>query len=458
MTKPVINGLTSDFKKLSSKNWRFALNRLRKAGLLANEDGEPNKLDCHPLIREYFGEKLKENNPKAWEKAHSRLYEYYKSQAKEYPDTIEEMMPLYAAVAHGCQAGRYQEVLYKVYYLRILRGNEHFSWKKLGSCGADLAAMSGFFDQPWSKPASELTEAAKSFVLSQSGFYLLALSMQAEAAQPLKASLEAYIAQEDWFNAARAACNLKELHLTMGDLVLALEYAEQSVKLADRSGDDFMLMYSRTTLANALHEAGRLPEAEAAFQEGEEMQKERQPKYPFMHSVQGFRYCDLLLGQGKYRDVKSRAEQTIEWEDGRLLDIALDHLSLGRAHLLQARQVGSKDFIQAAEHLNQAVDGLRQTEVLDFIIPGLLFRAELSRVQGAFENAQRDLDEAMTIAKRGEMMLYQADCHLEYARLSLTMGENEKAQEHLATAKEMVGKMGYHRRDGEVEELEGMLG
>ena len=33
----------------------------------------------------------------------------------------------------------------------------------------------------------------------------------------------------------------------------------------------------------------------------------------------------------------------------------------------------------------------------------------------------------------------------------------EKAQEHWATAKDMIEKMGYHRRDKEVEELEGQL-
>ena len=32
----------------------------------------------------------------------------------------------------------------------------------------------------------------------------------------------------------------------------------------------------------------------------EEMQKARQPEFPLLYSLQGFRYCDLLLGQGKW--------------------------------------------------------------------------------------------------------------------------------------------------------------
>jgi len=461
MTKPVINGLTSDFKKLSHNNLQFALNHLRKIELLSNENAfGSDKLDCHPLIREHFGEKLKENNSEAWKEAHSRLYDYYKNQGEEYPDTIEGMVPLYAAVAHGCEAGRHHEAMDEVYFPRVLRGDEAFSIMKLGSVGADLAALSGFFDENWSRPVAGLSKELKGWILNNSGFALCALGRLAEAAQPMKASQEAYIAQEDWINAAISANNLSELHLTMGDLTRALEYAEQSVNLADRSGDAFWRMSSRTALADALHQVARLSEAETAFQEAEEMQKERQPAYQLLYSLQGFQYCDLLLGQGKYQDVQSRARQTLEWGKAEypLLTIALDHLSLGKAYLLQALQEETDDFTLATKHLNQAVDGLRQAGLQEYLSCGLLIRVELYRVQGAFEKAQRDLDEAITIAERGEMGLHQADCHLEYARLFLAMGEKEEdARRNLDTAKEMIGEMGYHRRDTDVREIEEKL-
>ena len=88
------------------------------------------------------------------------------------------------------------------------------------------------------------------------------------------------------------------------------------------------------------------------------------------------------------------------------------------------------------------------------------------------------MDEAFTIATRGGMGLHLADCHLEFARLNVARfkslkvekleGSNvetfqpanvptdylEEARKHLVTAKEMINKMGYHRRDKEVEELE----
>jgi hypothetical protein len=54
---------------------------------------------------------------------------------------------------------------------------------------------------------------------------------------------------------------------------------------------------------------------------------------------------------------------------------------------------------------------------------------------------------------------------LEYARLTLAkphpnpplQGEGDEAHKHWQIAKDMINKMGYHRRDKEVEEIEKQL-
>ncbi len=458
---PPIPDLTEHIQGLSEADWLRLLDKLRRVKLIAPESSHrPDTLDAHPLVREHFGQKLQQEHPDAWREGNNRLYEHLKAATKELPDTIEEMAPLYAAVAHGCQAGRHQEALDVVYGRRIKRWNEHFSTKKLGAFGADLAALSGFFDPPWNQPVAGLTEGWKGWVLNQAGLYLRALGRLVEAAQPMQAALEAAIEQENWNSAASVASNLSELYLTLGDLAQALTYAQQSVDLADRSGDAFQREGKRTVLADALHQAGRLEEAEHLFREAEEMQKATQPQFPLLYTLSGFLYCDLLLGQGEYQEVQSRAGQTLEWAkqyDLGLLSIALDHLSLGRAHLLQAQQEGSHDFTQAVAHLERAVDGLRQAGQQDDLPRGLLARAELRRVMGSLARARGDLEEALSIATRGGMGLHQADCHLEYARLHLAYGEKEEVRESLAKARGMIEEMGYHRRDGEVAELEERL-
>jgi len=461
LASPAIPNLTEHIQRLSEADWLRLIHRLREKRLIAPESRhQSDLLDAHPLVREHFCEQLKGAYPEAWQEGNNRLYEHLKQIAMEYPDTIEEMIPLYSAVVHGCQAGRYQDVLDEVYVRRIQRGGEFFSIHRLGAIGADLVAISRFFDSLWDKPVVGITDSDKGHILNQAGFDLRALGHLKEAAQPLQAALDAQIAQENWGDAAIVAGNLSGLYLTIGDIALALQYAYQSVDRSDHVGYAFMRMVSRTFLADALHQAAVLQsEAESLFHEAEEIQKEDQPEYPMMYSLWGFRYCNLLLSQGEYHEVLSRAEQTLEWVKTQrvLLDIALDHLSLGRGHLLLALQGGGQDFTQAKEHLNQAVEGLRQSGQQDHVPRGLLAMAELYRVCGEFDKAQHDLDEAMTIAERGEMGLHQADCHLEYARLYLATGDTDKAREHLVIAREMIGQMRYHRRDREVEELEAVL-
>jgi tetratricopeptide (TPR) repeat protein len=462
--KPAIEGLTTEVQKLSNEDWQYAVNNLRTARLLAPEDkNSPDTLDAHPLVREHFGEKLTNSNPAAWKEAHSRLYQYYKnSQPKEYPETLEGMTPLFAAVAHGCQAGRHQEAMNEIFYKRIDRG-EAFVAHKLGAINAALATLSGFFDTPWRLPVGGLTEEYKAYVLNVAGYCLHALGRLSEAIDPMQAALTTQVALKNWRGAAIDASNFSDNWLTSGDLHNALKSARHSVELADRSRDNFTRIFTRIALANALHQAGGFREAKTMFRKAEDIQKEFQPNYPHLYALQRFYYCDFLLDQQKWLDVQNRGKQTLTWMENdptaSILTLAVEYLSLGQAYLLQAQQEKSHDFMQAEFHLDKAVEYLRRAGTQQHIPRGLLARAELCRLQRKFEPAQRDLDEAMTIAKRGGMRLHEADCYLEYARLYLAMGGNykAKAQEHLAKTKAMINEMGYHRRDKDVKELEKQL-
>jgi len=451
---PPIKGLTEPLADIGKDQWAFALKHLRELRLLAPEDAAaPGTLDCHPLVRQHFAERLREDAPAAWREAHGRLYEHYCSAAKEYPDTVEEMGPLYAAVAHGCAAGRHQEALDEVYWRRIQRGNEFFNNKKLGAIGAGMATLSGFFEEAW-RPVGSLRTGGQSYVLNEAGFDLRALGRLAEALEPMKAGLDMDVARQDWRNAAIVAGNLSELCLTMGRVPDALDYAERGVELADRSGAASEKRDNRATLADALHQAGRLEEAADLFRKAEAMQAEQQPPYPLLYSQRGYHYCDLLLARGEYEEMVRRTEKLLEWRvaSDSLLDVALEALAGGRAHLLRAVAEGG-EFDLARQHLDEAVAGLRRAGHKDYLALGLLARAELFRRMGDFVKARRDLDEAMSVATRGGMRLHEVDCHLEYAGLLLAMDEPDEARQHFVKARDMVEEMGYARRQPDIDEL-----
>jgi len=458
-----IKGLTDKLANLTDAQWQNLLEKLRGYKLLAKKSTHrPDIVDCHPLVREHFGEKLSKGNLEAWCQAHSRLYEYYKNlPKKEYPDTLEEMQPLFAAVAHGCQAGLHQKALYDIYWDRIQRKDEFYTTRKFGAFGSDLSALASFFDVLWTKPVLTLNENAKAVVLSLAGFRLRALGRLQETAEPMKAGMEDSIDQKDWKGAAIDANNLSELYLTLGQIKEALNFAEKSVKYADKSGDAFCKMAFLTTLADALAQTGKLKDAEELFLEAESMQKDRQPQYPYLYSVQGLQFCDLLLSKGQFSDVQKRASQTLKWAkeyELQLLTFALGNLSLGRACMLQAEKEKTSDFSKTAQYLNQAVDGLRNAGAQEFIGRGLLARAALYRLQGDFHSAWSDLTEAEEIAERGEMKLYLTDYHLEAARLYLAEGgKYSDARDHYEKAKVLIDQTGYHRRDPELTTLKSHL-
>jgi tetratricopeptide (TPR) repeat protein len=325
-----------------------------------------------------------------------------------------------------------------------------------------------FFEEPWSRLAPGLSEGDQAWLLAVAAFNLRALGRLAEAVQPMRVGLEARVRQEVWKSAAIIANNVSELELTLGDVAAAVAGAEQSVAHADRSGDAFQRMGNRTTLADALHQAGRRAEASARFREAEALQAEQQPAYPLLYSLRGFRYCDLLLaeveraaaredrrgeGSGALAEVERRATQTLQWaiDTGlSLLTVALDHLTLARVALYRALlepERAIEVLAMAREHAEPAVSGLRAAGTQDHLPRGLLTRAWLRVVEGDAAHAKADLDDAQRIAERGSMRLHLADVHLHRARLF----HDRRA---LAEARRLIEEIGYHRRDGELADAE----
>lgn len=442
--KPAISGLTETLVDLDEGNRNSTLKRLETAKLLTvNRDasGTLVSLDAHPHIREYFAKQLREKNPDAWRAAHKRLYEHLCASTKEGDQpTLEDLQPLYQAVAHGCQAGLQEEAWGKLYVARILRGSQHYSWKKLGVFGMDIGAASCFFNSPWNHVSSSLKPSSAAFVCNQTALYLRALSRLSEALEPMRAATDWAASEKDWGHAAVGASNLSELELTLGDVGGSLWDAEQSITYADRSGYAFQRMARRAHLADALHQAGRQLEALERFREAEQMQQERQPNHLLLYSAGSFNYCDLLMADtekaawqqtqrlmvsGKCselikqcRDVSQRVAETLKIAERNnwLLDIACDHLTLGRTALYEA--ILSKSEIRNSKsEIEEAVSGLRRAGTMHHIPRGLLTRAWFRFLTNDLDGAMADLDEAWEIAERGPMKLFMADIHLYRARL-----------------------------------------
>jgi predicted ATPase len=180
---PAIPGITECLTDLSPAAWRTVLARLRRARLLAAEDPhDPELLDTHPLIREFFGEQLRDERIEAWKECNRRLYDYYRTLAPQLPHSFRDMEPLFLAVICGCNAGLFREALQDVYIPRIQRGSASFAANVLGARGALLSVLVHFFQHGrWGSlmravaEEQSLTAEDQVFVLTQAGLYLSAM-------------------------------------------------------------------------------------------------------------------------------------------------------------------------------------------------------------------------------------------------------------------------------------------
>lgn len=498
--KPIIDGLTNAIVDLDDDAWRTAIARLREVRLLDPEDpSAPDALDAHPLVREWFGDRLKQTNKTAWQAAHGRLYEHLRDTTQEgKAPTLEDLAPLYQAIAHGCRAGRYKEVLGKIYQDRICRRQEDgslefYSNYKLGAMDSDLAALSWFFTKPYELLANQLDSAEQSWILGDTAFRLGVQGRFAEALSAQSASLQSAEIGQNWRSAAVRAANISTWQLTLGDVSAALATAVKSVEYADRSGDKGQMLLRRATHAMSLNAAGKRDEAGRLFADAERRQHELQPSFHLLYSPRGYEYCDLLLAKRDWQGAHDRATQTLDWAVAAadLESIALDRLTLGRSNLGLALAVVSRPAADrypishaALSQIDEAVEGLRASGILHHVPLGLLARARLRRSAGDWDGAARDLDEVEEIAELGPMKLYLCDMALERARLAFARIEafaplnelidespskpvmpdageaarlSEVASKNLMEARKLITECSYRKRDEELAELQALL-
>jgi TIR domain/AAA ATPase domain len=496
---PAIPGLTEAVMDLSEEEWEQAVARLREARLLTPADpSTPHSLDAHPLVREWFGERLKQVNDVAWKAAHALLFDYLQDSTKEGTQpTLEDLAPLYQAIGHGCRAGKYQEALDRIYIGRICRLSldgrpEFYSTLKLGAYASDLAALFWFFERAYDLPVDALTELARIWVVSIASNCLAAQGRMSEALSGQRKALQTQKDANDLTNVAVGAANISHGEIITGQIFNAVESAKESVAYADATRLPAWTVLCRVSLANALHAFGKSAEAERVFAEAEQRQKVVQPGYPMLYGVSGYYFCDLLLAKGDYAAVEERASRILEWARTHLshVDTALSTLALARAAfgLAISRDSDARRSSEVAQFISRSIDEtielLRKIRMGGHLPPALLARAAFRRAVGDWAPSARDLDEIEEIAEPGPMKVFLCDIALERARLVFARIEAfvplngliddgtsqptapdavetaqliDEATKQLIIAADYISTCGYHRRDEELAELQSVL-
>ncbi|MBL9175927.1 MAG: hypothetical protein JNL10_20455 [Verrucomicrobiales bacterium] len=513
---PAVPGLTDQLVPLGDDAWNAVLRRLHEAHLIQlrfppvepgsfapHPEAREVTVDVHPLIREYFARQLREKQAAGYQAAHSRLFDHLCARTEHRPATLEGLQPLYQAVVHGCLAGRPQEACDKIYFDRIKRGTGpggNYSSKQLGAIGADLGAVAAFFEEPWSRLSVNLSTPDQAWLLNEAAYRLRALGRLTEAVEPMRVGMDRLVEQNDWKNAAASASNLSELEVTLGRVEEAVADARRSIEFADRSGDEFQRMVTRTTAADALHQSGEREEARRLFEQAEVLQREDQPQFDLLYSLPGFRYCDLILApaeraawqlvvppsggpgsakpgeppeggttnQAVLAEAERRGLKFLEWRmpSDSLLSIALDHLTLARVALYRTLLDPARPASVDLPHATAALDGLRKAGTLHMLPLALLTAALHAHLRGDAVAASRFLAEAQQIAERGPMPLFLADVHLHRARLAGSVRDEGRRRRdwpgvdptaELVKARTLIERHHYGRQRDELADAEAAL-
>ncbi|MBO0612141.1 SEFIR domain-containing protein [Thiothrix fructosivorans] len=425
---------------IDEDEWLEAIASLREEHHLLSQHDGGGDLDCHPLIREYFGGQLQTQQPQAWQQAHEWLYEYYKAlPEKELPDTLEEMQPLFSAVAHGCAAGLHQQALEEVYWIRIHRKSNAYITIKLGAFSDNLSVLAHLFDEQWQLLTNKISFYWQGKLLRWLSMNLYALGRLEEALKVSKKALLIYSNEKNWVDAAILASDIGELQFLLGNELTAKKSIFESKNFLEKyTVSNQNIPFSQknwgtvTTRGNVFLSRGVFS-----------------------------KFDDLLNDERTVILPINQAEEL-------LIDASLNKLANGRKFLKHGK------FLSAIDNIDQAIAASRTLERRTDLSRGLLARAALHRHTHNFASARQDLQEVFDIADGSGMRLHLTDYHLEMARLLVAEslapcppcggrvgeGGNSRAAAdpayHIAAAAKLIKETGYHRRDKELEELQGL--
>lgn len=454
-----------ELKQLSAseEDWQGLQNSLENKGLLLKQDvsckeasGEFERTHWNTpaCLRRFFAQQFQEQHPVAFQHAHSVLFNYFQSIPEtECPDNLDDLVPLYRAVVHGCLAEKYQVALDEVLKKRIQRGKEYYSQNKLGAYSQELIALSAFFPQGWEQPTNQLSLADQACLLSEASFCLMSLGRLKEAVVTRSAELKLNMQLHDERKVARSGRKLIKLLILTGQLKEAHETALWAVKYTADMQDLFEQISSCAQLAITLHCLGKLPTAQTYFEQAEQLQQCYQPEHPYLYAQRGAEYGFLLLDLAQTpADLEAILQRghyslQISQTNDNAKDMAFDYLLLARTYqALQNREEAQKAFDLAIEYVQKA-------KKANHLPSFFLARAAFCFQQAQLDEAKADLDSAYEIINRCGMTLSAVDSALFSARYHFKIEDMEMARKMYERAEMLLARVNYQLRNNELKNL-----
>jgi tetratricopeptide (TPR) repeat protein len=394
----------------------------------------------HPLIREHYYARLREEKSELCARLHNRVGELYCARARE-PSLSPELADLsdwVEAAYHFCRAGEYDRG-YDIYYKKLEQSDELIISWKLNAYSTVAGILEQFF--PPRKPEMPpLVEDIKKqrFIVNRLGVCRMNLGRLRDAEtmyhRGVTIAVEAEMLREQLYGSE----NLVEVSSYLGFLKNASIHADNAVRLAEELSEPKELRDALAYRAWIFHLRGNLEKAKADFAKAEELQIGIDPDKPYLWSLYGIWHADHLRLTNNLDKAEANIKRILkDSEEGR----ALDDISQCR-RLLGDIASARADHDAARQDYAAALKLARNMSETTVLLEALLARGRWAAI--AFPNeARSDLDEALYYARGGSYGLYETDARIGLARLEKSAGNKDRALKEAQQAAELAKKFRY---------------
>lgn len=455
--REVIDGLTDNLQSLSDVEWNFVIRDLEDARLISlDSSGDESILDCHPLIRDYVEERLCLEMELAWVQGHALIFYFLLEQLSYSPSNIKDMDPFFRAVIHGVRAGEVEEA-FNFYYIKIK--NRQFSMLTEGSHYADQACIRSFFHREWDTPSRELNEQAQHYLSMSAATNLIYLGNINAAIGPSVKSISWFRQQGEHLQAALATGPLISMYIATGDLASASQLLDDVEQDVHGTGNGILQAMLLNFRAYILFLQGDNAQARTLFELADlELTRPKPGSHAEFPTISSY-YCKFLLETGDLTKALERSLKTMAWRRSGSWQVAFDTTSLLASDILVLGLV----FLQLGDKVNAKVQLQRQVEIFQsgcewlYLPTGLNSRARFFAAVRDLNAAAKDLKQSLEISQRTGARFGEWEAHIDLAKLYVSDGCLEEAQESLTKAINMPGMNQYRFRDNEIRELKGRL-
>jgi tetratricopeptide (TPR) repeat protein len=493
---PPIKGITDKLVELTGQQWNAIVDHLAASELISIERDKggalvPNTpINCHDLTREYLRQRLLEVGAQAFQGAHLKLYTYLTEEQDRQHPTLDDLLPLYEAVFHGCRAGCAQSAYNDVYIGRINHATaeppSYYAADTLGAYGTDFVGLNHFVKRQWDEFVEGIDDGAKHKLLLHAADLLQFLGRVDEAVEPLDSALRLLElrGEKDWREMADITYRRAMQAWRAGRMAEAVRAGKQAVKYAAKvkPSDAKMSFLGHSCYGFALFLAGRGNEAINTLPR--RIPRKMSEREKWLHTYRSFevrlagaeRTSWRCLLRASPTGAELRAARTaVQSERKRLRRLrspgeksttayGMHHLLRGRLALYAAHYAHGGDAEverrKARKHLQAAIETLA-AKAIGAKPVCLESRAWLRALEGDCDAARDDLNEVSALARSGGMVSHLIDALLYRARLFLTASpypwQGRDAVADLAEARQLIKSSSYLRRTGELRDAERLL-